>query len=97
MLTVVYPAHTNTDVSPNVTEAARTVTYDYAVGGTGDPSSTTATPSSPRVTDPAGTITTTVDLLGRVVTYTDVWNQTTTYSYDQPGGLIRQRRPGRAA
>ena len=84
LLTASYPAHTNTNVTPNVVEAARTVTYDYAVGG----SATVLNDGDPRiasVTDAAGTITTTVDLLGRVVAYRDVWGQTTTYGYDQPG------------
>ncbi|HZQ29305.1 MAG TPA: PA14 domain-containing protein, partial [Acidimicrobiales bacterium] len=57
-------------------EAARTVTYTYAVGGN---------PLVTSVADAAGTITTTVDLLGRVVSYTDVWGNTTTTSYDQTG------------
>jgi RHS repeat-associated protein len=56
--------------------ASRTVTYDHAVGGD---------PLTASVTDPAGTITTKVDLLGRVVSYTDVWGTATTASYDQAG------------
>lgn len=55
---------------------ARTVTHNYAVGG--DPLTTS-------VTDSAGTVTTTVDLLGRVVSYTDVQGTMTTTSYDQAG------------
>ncbi|HET7718854.1 MAG TPA: hypothetical protein VFK43_02725, partial [Acidimicrobiales bacterium] len=55
---------------------ARTVTSTY--------SALTAT-----VADGAGTgpITTTVDLLGRVVSYTDAWGNRTTSAYDQPGRL----------
>jgi RHS repeat-associated protein len=58
------------------TDAGRTVTTDFAVGG--DPRVTS-------VTDPTGTITTTVDLLGRVTAYTDVAGITTTTTYDQAG------------
>jgi RHS repeat-associated protein len=59
--------------------AARSVTTNYRVGNN---------PRVTSVTDPAGTITTTVDLLGRVKTYTDVWNQTTTTVYDQTTGRV---------
>ena len=44
--------------------------------------------SNPLVTslaDPAGTITTTVDLLGRPVSVTDVWGVVTTSVYDSVG------------
>lgn len=57
-------------------EPARTVTFNHAVGGN---------PLVSAVTDPAGTITGTVDLLGRVTSYTDVWGNTTTSTYDQVG------------
>jgi RHS repeat-associated protein len=58
-------------------EPARTVTNNYAVGGDALVSS---------VTDGAGTITTTVDFLGRVVSYQDVMGASaTTTSYDQAG------------
>ncbi|WP_190278759.1 PA14 domain-containing protein [Cellulomonas sp. B6] len=70
--TVTYPAEGPTP--------ARTVTTSYAVGG--DPltqaTSDTAAPGS-------GTTTTKVDLLGRVVSYTDVWGVVTTTSYDAAG------------
>lgn len=62
-------------------EPARTVTSDYAVGG--DPLTTS-------ISDAAGTITTTVDLLGRPVSSTDVWGRTTTYAYDQAGRKTTQ-------
>ncbi len=55
---------------------ARTVTYSYGVGGN---------PFVSRVTDPTGTITSTVDLLGRVTSYTDAGGRTTTTNYDQTG------------
>lgn len=57
-------------------QPARTVTSNYAVGNN---------PLVTSVTDAAGTIETTMDLLGRVVTYTDVWGTVTTTSYDQVG------------
>ncbi|WP_275895924.1 MULTISPECIES: PA14 domain-containing protein [Amycolatopsis] len=55
---------------------ARTVTHNYAVGG--DPLTTS-------VSDDKGTITTTVDLLGRDVAYTDANGVRTTTTYDQVG------------
>lgn len=57
-------------------QPARTITFEHQVDG--DPLKT-------RVTDPAGSITTTVDLLGRVVSYTDTSGATTTTTYDQAG------------
>jgi RHS repeat-associated protein len=59
--------------------AARTVTYDYAVGGD---------PLTGSVSDSAGTITTTIDLLGRTVSYTDVWGTVTTPSYEAQTGWV---------
>ena len=41
----------------------------------------------------AGTITTEVDLLGRVVRYTDVWGNVTTTTYDQPGRAVARSGP----
>ncbi len=67
-------------------EAGRTVTYDYDVGTPGNPLVSS-------VTDPAGTITTKVDLLGRVVETTDVWGKTRTYSYDQAGRVTQTVGP----
>jgi RHS repeat-associated protein len=63
---------------------ARTVTSDHAVGGN---------PLVASVSDAAGTITTTVDLLGRVVAYSDVWAKTTTTSYDQVGRVTQTVGP----
>lgn len=54
----------------------RTVTYDHAVGGD---------PLTSSVSDSAGTVTTRVDLLGRVLVYTDVHGLTTSTDYDQAG------------
>ena len=65
-------------------EAARTVTHTWAVGDN---------PLVTAISDPAGTITTTIDLLGRVVASTDVWNQTTTTAYDQAGRLTSTSGP----
>lgn len=60
---------------------ARTVTTNYAVNGN---------PLVSSVSDPAGTITTTIDLLGRTVAYTDVKGTTTTTSYDAAGRPAQQ-------
>jgi RHS repeat-associated protein len=60
----------------NATAGARTVSYNYAVNG--DPLTTS-------VSDYTGTVITTVDLLGRVVAYTDVHGTKTESSYDQAG------------
>ncbi|MGH9164505.1 MAG: RHS repeat-associated core domain-containing protein [Acidimicrobiales bacterium] len=56
------------------TQPARTVSYNYAVG---------ANPLVTSVADAAGTITTTIDIVGRVVSMTDAWGQATTTAYDQ--------------
>lgn len=56
--------------------SARTVTTTNNVNG--DPRVTA-------VSDAAGTITQTVDLLGRSVSYSDVWGKVSTTSYDQAG------------
>ena len=61
--------------------AARTVTYNYDVSGN---------PLVTSVTDSTGTITTTSDLLGRTVSYTDANGDTTTTSYDSLGRLASQ-------
>ena len=55
-------------------QSARTLTYDHAVGGN---------PFVTSVTDPAGTVSTTVDLLGRVTSCRDAWGDVTTSTYDQ--------------
>jgi RHS repeat-associated protein len=66
------------------TEPARTVTLSHSVAGN---------PLTRTVSDPAGTVSTTVDLLGRVVSTTDVWAKTTTSTYDQAGRLIATNGP----
>jgi RHS repeat-associated protein len=60
--------------------AARTVTYDHSVIGN-DPLTTS-------ISDPVGTITTTADLLGRVISSTDVWNTVTTPTYEALTGRV---------
>ena len=52
---------------------------------------TTTYPADPRtvsVADSSGTITTTTDLVGRVVTYVDVWGQTNTSTFDAVTGRL---------
>jgi RHS repeat-associated protein len=68
---------------------ARTVTSDFAVGG--NPLTTSVADGAETDTD--GTIMTTVDLLGRVVSYTDVWGKTTTTSYDGLGRAVQSVGP----
>ena len=64
---------------------ARTVTYTYSIGGN---------PLVSSVSDTNGTITSTVDLLGRVTSYRDVQGQQTTTSYDQAGRVASTTGPG---
>jgi RHS repeat-associated protein len=65
-------------------QPARTVTNNYAA----DPDGAGPRPASPlvsSVSDATGTITTEVDLLGRVIAYKDVFGNTTTFGYDLAG------------
>ena len=62
--------------------AARTVTYSYAVGGNPLVSAVTDTAASAAGQSP---IAATVDLLDRVVSYTDAWGNVTSTSFDQVG------------
>jgi RHS repeat-associated protein len=66
------------------TAVARTTTYTYGVGGN---------PLTSSVADSNGTITSTVDLLGRVTSYTDTNARTTTYTYDQAGRVTTITSP----
>jgi RHS repeat-associated protein len=66
-------------------QPARTVTYSWRAGNS---------PLKSSVADPTGTITTTVDLLGRTVAYTDAGGNTTNSVYDQPGRLVSTTGPG---
>jgi len=59
--------------------AARTVTYSYALG---------TNPLTTSVSDSAGTISTTVDFLGRTVSYTDANGTVTTPTYDPITGRV---------
>jgi RHS repeat-associated protein len=68
----------------NGSASARTATYTYAVG---------ANPLVNSVSDPAGTVTATVDLLGRVVAYTDANGKTTTTIYAQDGQVQTSTGP----
>jgi YD repeat-containing protein len=72
---------TRVDVAGANGAPARTVTTNYAVGNN---------PLVSSVSDPAGTITTTIDLLGRTVTYTDVKGTMTATSYDVAGRPAQQ-------
>jgi RHS repeat-associated protein len=65
------------------TTAARTVTTKYTSDGTA-----TGDPLTSSITDPAGTITTTTNLVGQQVSYTDVWGTVTTTIYNQAGQLL---------
>lgn len=65
-------------------QPARTVTYNWAVDG----------PLKTSVGDAAGTITTTVDLLGRITAYTDAKANTTSRTYDQAGRTVGTTGPG---
>src|SRR5262249_49739610 len=79
-----YPAHGG--------YPARTVTDAYQV----DPDGSGPRSASPLVTsvsDPAGTVTTEVDLLGRTISYRDVFGNTTTYTYDLAGRVTSSSGP----
>ncbi|WP_344617325.1 RHS repeat-associated core domain-containing protein [Dactylosporangium salmoneum] len=64
---------------------ARTVTYTYAVGGN---------PLVSSVSDGNGTVTSTVDLLGRWVSYTDANGKTSTTTFNQAGQNTAISGPG---
>ena len=63
---------------------ARTITYNYDVGGN---------PLVTSETDNEGTITTTSDLLGRVVSYTDDYGDTTSTTYNNLGEVSGDSGP----
>ncbi len=81
--TVVYPPDTT---YPSGRTVATTYRASAIPANLGDPFVT-------KVTDPAGTIISIVDALGRLVSYTDVWNQTTTTTYDQAGRTTQASGP----
>ncbi|MGV8973486.1 MAG: PA14 domain-containing protein [Rhodoglobus sp.] len=70
------------------TTPARTVTTSYATAG--DPLTTSVTDASVTGSPTGGKMTTVADLLGRTVTYTDVWGVKTTTTYDTAGRAITQ-------
>ncbi|WP_405183650.1 PA14 domain-containing protein [Nocardia sp. NBC_01377] len=63
------------------TQPARTITYNYAVGGD---------PLKKATSDEGGTTTTVTDLLGRTTTYTDANGVTTATAYDLAGRITSQ-------
>lgn len=71
-------------IPPTPGEAGRTVSYNYAVNGN---------PFVASITDSQGTVTTTVDLLGRTVSYTDTHNDTTATTYDSLSRVQSQNGP----
>ncbi|MGH9223933.1 MAG: RHS repeat-associated core domain-containing protein [Acidimicrobiales bacterium] len=70
--------------------AARTVTMAYAKVEAAKRNPLVTTVSEPGL----GTIEARVDLLGRVVSYTDAWGNVTTYTYDQAGRPTQTNGPG---
>jgi len=72
----------------------RTVTNKYAATN----GALTADPLTSTVTDPAGTITATIDLLGRGIRSTDVWGVVTTATYNLLGQATTSQTtvPGKA-
>ncbi|WP_067886115.1 PA14 domain-containing protein [Nocardia vaccinii] len=61
------------------TQPARNIAYDYAVGGN---------PLITKVTDESGSVTSTVDLDGQVVSYTDANGAVTATVYDTAGHVL---------
>lgn len=62
---------------------ARTIAWDWAVGGTAAPHD--GDPMQSSVSDPAGDIGVEVDLLGRPIIQTDVWGSEVVTNYDRAG------------
>jgi RHS repeat-associated protein len=97
-VTTVKHAATSTGVGGPSGEPARTVSYNYAVGG--DPLTTSVGDDTPISGSPNGdTVTTVSDLDGNTVKYTDVWGTVTTSSYNQADQLLTTKStpPGGAA
>lgn len=65
-------------------EPGRTVTNNYALSGN---------PLTASSSDSTGAIVTTVDLLGRTISYTDAYDDTTTSTYDSQGHLVSRTGP----
>jgi RHS repeat-associated protein len=66
-------------------QPARTVATNYSVGGD---------PLVSALSDPAGSVATTVDWAGRVVSYEDVWNLSTATTYDDLGRVVSRSNAG---
>jgi YD repeat-containing protein len=80
--TTTYPATVDDPGTPiNEALPARTVTNTYAVGGN---------PLITSTNDTTGTISTTTDLLGRTVSYTDIHGTVTTSAYTQDGRITSE-------
>ncbi|HRF28045.1 MAG TPA: PA14 domain-containing protein [Candidatus Saccharibacteria bacterium] len=73
-----------TEVPVIAGKPGRTITNNYLVD---------ATPLKASTTDSSGTITTQIDLLGRMVAYTDAKGNQTTYSYDWLGKATAKNSP----
>lgn len=65
-------------------QPARTVTYNYAVGGN---------PLITSIGDANGTIVTEIDLLGRTIAYTDALGNSTSYQYSVLSQLLTKTSP----
>jgi RHS repeat-associated protein len=72
----------------------RTITTDYTGDATPAVAEDTGDAMVTTLNDSAGTITSTADLTGRIVSYSDVFGNTTTTSYDQAGRVIQTSGPG---
>jgi RHS repeat-associated protein len=72
------------NMGSDVSRTARTITNSYAVGGN---------PLATSTNDSAGTISTTVDLLGRTASYTDAKGNATTTTYDSLGRMSARTSP----
>jgi large repetitive protein len=72
------------------TSAARTATFGYA-NSSGDPLTNWAQDDSVAGSPTGGRITTTVDLLGEVISYTDVWGTVTKSTYNIRGQLTESK------
>ena len=91
LLTTAIPAITVGTITPstgtvgsNISRTARTITNNYAVSNN---------PFVTSTSDANGTITTTIDLLGRTVSYTDARGNVTTTSYDTLGRMSSRSGP----
>jgi RHS repeat-associated protein len=76
---------------PDTVSTTRTVTTTWAVGG--NPLVTSVADGAVAGSPNGSTITTTVDLLGRVLSTTDVWGVTTTTGYDRAGRAVTRTSP----